>query len=174
MTQGAKKRIVLAGPESSGKSCLTAHLAERFGVPHAKEYARIYMEQHGPAYDYDLLLGMSRAHRAYQKTCVPDTAPIGLLDTDLINYKIWSEVAYGRCHPEILEAIEQEAEHVYILCYPDLPWEPDPLREHPEKRLMLFERHLQEIERLGRRCRVISGEGRERYLRAEQAYQELR
>ncbi len=168
-----KKRIVLAGPESTGKSCLTAHLAERFGVPYAMEYARIYLEQHGPAYDYDLLLPLSREHVAYQRSRVPDDAPVGLLDTDLINYKIWCEVAYGRCHPEILEAIEQETDHVYILCYPDLPWEPDPLREHPQERLMLFERHLQEIKRLGRRCIVISGEGRERYQRAEEAFSSL-
>lgn len=166
----APLRIVLAGPESSGKSLLTGHLARRFHVPFAMEYARYYLETHGPAYDYDMLLPMSREHQAYQRLHVPETALVGVFDTDLINYKIWCEVAYGRCHPEIVEAVERETNHVYLLCAPDLPWTYDPLREHPHARGMLFDRHVREIERLGRPYEVVRGEGPARYLCAEAAF----
>ncbi len=169
----AIQRIVLTGPESTGKSVLTVHLAERFGVPYALEYARKYLEEHGPEYSYEQLLPMSRGHLEFQQSFVPPQTPLGILDTDLINYKIWCEVAYGKCQPEIIAAMEAETTHSYLLCYPDIAWEPDPLREHPTSRMMLFDRHLAEIERLGRRYEVIRGEGPARAAAAEAAFLKL-
>ena len=169
MSSPAPIRLVLTGPESTGKSALTVHLAQHLGLPHALEYARDYLEQHGADYTYDVLLEMSRGHLAHQARCVPPAAPVGVFDTDLTNYKIWSEVAYGRCHEEILAALERETSHVYLLCYPDLPWEPDPLREHPHDRMKLFELHRRELERLGRRYEIIRGVGPARYAMAELA-----
>ncbi len=169
MTSPHAIRLVLTGPESTGKSVLTAHLAGRMGIPYATEYARVYLEQHGPAYDYDLLLTLARGHQRHQQAAVPPEAPLGLLDTDLINYKIWCEVAFRKCHPALIAALAQETHHRYLLCYPDLPWEPDPLREHPNDRLMLFECHRREIEAQGRRYEVIRGHGPARYRMAEAA-----
>lgn len=169
MNPAKNMRVVLAGPESTGKSALTAHLAARFQAPFALEYARWYLETHGLHYTYDLLLEMSRGHKAHQEMHVPPDAAIGIFDTDLLNYKIWCEVAYGRCHPEILAGVETEDAHVYLLCYPDIPWEADPLREHRDGREMLFDRHVREIERLGRDYVVITGEGLTRRNHAEAA-----
>lgn len=165
--------MVLTGPESTGKSRLAAHLARRYGVPCASEYARIYLEANGPTYDYALLRQLARDHLAHQARCVPPAFPFGILDTDLINYKIWCEVMFGRCHPEILKAIDRETGHVYLLCAPDVPWTPDPLRENPHDRPALFDRHRCEIERLGRPFRLVEGRGRERYRNAEAAYEAL-
>lgn len=162
-------RIVLTGPESTGKSALTAALSAALGLPAAQEYARIYLEQHGPAYDYGMLLDLSRRHQAYQRAQVPPDIPVGLFDTDLINYKIWCDVAYGTCHPEIVARMEAETAHVYLLCYPDIPWAPDPLREHPDDRMMLFQRHRDEINRLGRPYVLIKGLGEARVAAATSA-----
>jgi len=109
------KRIVLTGPESTGKSAITAYLAERLRLPHAKEYARTYLERYGSSYNYDLLLELSRHHKLYQEDHIAESAPLGILDTDMINYKIWCEVAFGRCHPEIISAMEAEVTHVLIV-----------------------------------------------------------
>jgi len=162
-------RIVLAGPESTGKSDLTLHLALTFKIPFALEYARMYLEHHGPDYDYELLLEISRGHKRHQRSSLPEGTPLGLFDTDLINYKIWCEVVYGRCHDEILRGVEGETNHAYLLCYPDLPWVPDPLRENRNNREMLFDRHVAEIKRLKRPFHVIKGSGLDRYLAAEAA-----
>ena len=116
---------------------------------------------------------MAHQHREYQREQVPPAAPLGLLDTDLINYKIWFEEVFGHCPPEILEAIEQETSHVYLLCAPDLPWEPDPLRENPHDRGRLFELHRAEIEKLGRRYEIVHGIGEERLKNAEAAFKKL-
>lgn len=166
-------RIVLAGPESTGKTMLAELLARTFGVPLASEYARMYLEAHGPAYDYDLLLDLSRGHRAHQRERVPESAPLGVFDTDLINYRIWCDVVYGRCHAEILDAMEAETNHAYLLCYPDLPWQPDPLRESERELDRLYDLHVREIERLGRPYEVIRGVGPARVECAEAAFRRL-
>lgn len=173
MQRESSIRVVLAGPESSGKSSLVSHLAARFRVPFALEYARFYLEKHGPAYDLPLLLNLSRSHRAYQRRRVPIASPVGLFDTDLINYKIWCEVVYGVCPPEILKPLEKESNHVYLLCAPDLRWESDPLRESEHERPLLFERHRLEIERRQRPYFVIEGQGPARIACAEAAYRKL-
>jgi nicotinamide riboside kinase len=155
-------RIVLTGAESSGKSTLAAWLGNKLGVPYALEYARSYLEKHGPRYDYDTVHTIARGHLDYQRQQVPEVAPLGVYDTDLINFKIWCDVAYGRCQPWLEEALQAEQHHCYLLCYPDIPWEPDPLREYPEGRMMLYEKHLEAVQATGRKFAVVRGIGAER------------
>jgi len=166
-------RIVLTGAESSGKSSLTRYLGERFTLPHAFEYARFYLEENGPDYDREKLRIMARLHLAYQSQQIPPFAPLGILDTDLINYKIWAEEVFGTCPGEILAGINKEKNHLYLLCEPDLPWEPDPLRENPNDRQRLFDRHRDEIARLGRPYETVRGTGAEREVCAAAALHKL-
>ena len=162
-------RIVITGAESSGKSSLTQHLGKVFGLPYALEYARYYLEENGPEYDLEGLTKMSRLHLNYQQEKIPISAPCGIFDTDLINYKIWAEEVFGCCPAEISSGIEQESSHVYLLCKPDLPWEPDPLRENPDNLQHLYQCHLDEIIRLKRPYEEVGGSGRERMANAEDA-----
>ncbi len=166
-------RIVLTGAECSAKSTLTRQLGEALGIPYALEFARFYLEEHGPEYDYELLREMARLHRDWQREQVPPSAPLGIFDTDLINYKIWAEEVFGECPEEIEQGIAKETDHIYLLCAPDLPWEPDPLRENPNDRPRLFERHRKEIERLGRRYEIVRGTGDARLACAEEALKRL-
>lgn len=69
-------------------------------------------------------------------------------DTDLLVTKVWSEFKYGKCDPWILEQVNIHRYDLYLLCDIDLPWQDDPLREHPDKRKELFDiyhRHLLEM-----------------------------
>jgi nicotinamide riboside kinase len=169
----SRVRVVVTGPESSGKTTLTLGLAEHFKIPYALEYARVYLEEHGPDYDYDTLLKMAREHLIYQQDQVPKAAPIGLFDTDLTNYKIWCQEAFGRCHEELLQWEAAESDHVYLLCAPDIEWEPDPLREYEGQRDYLFELHLREIQRLGRPYSIVRGQGEARLESAVEGVQRL-
>lgn len=167
------RRIVLTGAESSGKTSLTRALAERFRLPGAEEYARIYLEERGPEYTLETLLDMSRLHIEWQEKNVPPEALLGIFDTDHINYKIWAEEVFGVCPDQIRNGIEQEAHHLYLVCAPDLPWEPDPLRESPDQLDYLFDRHLAEIEQLGRPFEIVRGTGEQRIRCAEAAFEKL-
>ncbi|MBN1006027.1 AAA family ATPase [Amphritea pacifica] len=166
-------RIVITGAESSAKSTLTEHLARLLNLPFALEYARYYLEQHGPEYDLELLSRLSVMHRQYQQREVSCAAPLGIFDTDLINYKIWAEEVFGCCPPIISAGIAQESSHVYLVCKPDLPWEPDPLRQNPDDRERLYERHLLEIQRLNRPFEIVEGWGAQRLVSAEAAVRRL-
>ena len=155
-------RIVITGAESSGKSTLTKFLAAHFQVPFAMEYARIYMEENGAEYDAPIVHKMARLHLAYQLQQVPKIEPIGIFDTDLINFKIWCDVAFGGSEAWLREAAAAENHHVYLLCRPDIPWEADPLREYPNGREKLFEKHLAEVIASGRDYEIIEGVGEQR------------
>ena len=52
-------RVVITGPESSGKSVLAGELAAFFGAPLVQEYARTYLEQRQGAYVQDDLLAVA-------------------------------------------------------------------------------------------------------------------
>ena len=162
-------RIVVTGAESSGKSSLTQHLGEVFELPYALEYARYYLEENGPEYDLEGLREMSRLHLIYQQENVSSSAAGGIFATDLINYKIWAEEVFECCPAEINTGIEQESSHIYLLCKPDLPWEPDPLRENPYDCHRLYQRHRNELIRLKRPYEEVEGIGRERMINAEAA-----
>ncbi|MDO6563616.1 ATP-binding protein [Amphritea sp. 1_MG-2023] len=169
------KRIVLTGAESSGKSTLTEQLSQWLDLPFASEYARVYLTQHGPDYDLEELIRLSVLHQHYQQLQVPPTLPLGIFDTDLINYKIWTEVVFGQCPKLIADALAEETSHVYLLCKPDIPWAADPLREHPraDDRHRLFQRHLTEIQRLNRPYEIIDGIGHQRLINAKAALKRL-
>ncbi len=160
------QKIVITGPESSGKSWLTAKLGEHFNAPYALEYARIFLEENGADYDFDTLEKIICGHLDYQRKYVEKSSDLIFLDTDLINFKVWEEVVFAKTHDFLEDAITNEADHLYLLTYPDLPWEADPLRENRENRIEIFERHQQEIERLGREYRVVKGIGQDRLQNA--------
>lgn len=167
------KRIVLTGPESCGKTTLTLALAARFGVPCALEYARLYLEKHGPQYDYGIVHDMARGHLIHQAQQVPADVPVAFFDTDLQNFLVWCDVAFGRCEPWLAEAAAVEHDHMYLICEPDLPWEYDPLREASAGRDLLWEKHHAAVRATGRAYRIISGFGTERMERAVEAVMDL-
>ncbi len=157
------KKIILTGPESSGKSSLCKKLATHFSVKCVPEYARIYLEKHGSFYDYKIFQKIIKNHLQFQNSFFnKNNNDFIFLDTDLINCKVWSEMVFGKTPDFLDKKIAEENDHSYLLLYPDLPWEKDPLRENPENRLAIFERHKAEIEKLGRPYEIVKGTGNER------------
>lgn len=167
------KKIVITGPESSGKSWLCKQLSDYFYKPWASEYARIFLEKHGKAYDFDTLETIIKRHLEHQQKVIQQAQDLVFLDTDLINFKVWEELVFGKTHSFLEKEIKKEQDHLYLLTYPDLPWEPDPLRENPENRMEIFERHRWEIEKLGRKHMVVRGQGNERLYCATAATSKL-
>jgi nicotinamide riboside kinase len=53
-------------------------------------------------------------------------------DTDLLVLKIWAENAFGTCPAWVLAELARPRYALTLLLAPDLPWAPDPLREHPD------------------------------------------
>jgi len=54
------KKIVIIGPESTGKSTLCKSLADHYKTAWVKEYAREYLLNNGTAYSFENLLTIAK------------------------------------------------------------------------------------------------------------------
>ncbi|HEV9036600.1 MAG TPA: ATP-binding protein [Puia sp.] len=130
------KKIVVTGPESTGKSSLCDALAAHFHTSWVPEYAREYLETHGVAYTPEDLSHIARGQVALEdrRAAIAEAAGHRFLfiDTDLYVIRVWSEFVFDRCDPWILNQIAIRRYDAYLLCRTDLPWEKDDLREYPD------------------------------------------
>lgn len=154
-------KIIVTGPESSGKTTLCKALSKHYNLPFTKEFAREYLTDLGKNYLQEDLLKIATGQLENEQIII-NNQQISLHDTDLITLKIWSDYKYGNCNNWILEQIEKQKveNRFYLLCKPDLKWDYDPLRENPTNRNELLEVYKQELENLGHKFLIIKGEDR--------------
>jgi NadR type nicotinamide-nucleotide adenylyltransferase len=128
------KKVVVIGPESTGKSTLCEQLANHYNTSWVPEYAREYLLQHGTNYTYDELLTIAKGQLALEESYIEKAGDSKLLfiDTDQYVMKVWSEFVFGKCDPWILDQIKKRNYDLYLLCNIDLPWVEDLLREYPD------------------------------------------
>jgi nicotinamide riboside kinase len=139
------KKIVILGPESTGKSTLSAQLAAYYKSSWVPEYARTYLQNTSNEYRYEDLWQIAQGQQLTIDNAVKNFGlmhPGGMseagpvyplfIDTDLHVIKIWSEISFNRCDNRILSRIAATKDDLYLLCNTDLPWQPDPLREYPD------------------------------------------
>ena len=167
------KKVAVVGPESTGKSSLSEFLASHFKTNWVPEYARGYLDNLTRPYQQHDLLTIARGQIRLEDKYAYDSQDLLICDTNLYVIKVWSQYKYGTCHPEILNHIATRKYDLYLLTYIDLPWIPDPLREHPEKREELFNIYLNELKRQSVPCVVIKGQGEQRQRAAVKAIEKL-
>ena len=159
-------RIAIVGPESTGKTTLAEALGTHYGCACTKEYARIYLEAFGPSYtEPDLLRiahGQLMAESDGQAFASSHGQRLLICDTDMITVRIWSQEKFGRCHPTIEQLARDVHYDLWLLCSPDIPWEPDPLRENPHDRDRLFALWERELKALGFPYTIIEGSEEQR------------
>ena len=148
-------KVGIIGPESTGKSTLARELAEQFKGTYVPEYAREYVERKGSTeVTYDELCGIAR-HQIEEITSLPfrEEPEVGLyfFDTELIVTKVWFEYAFGEVPEWLTEAIKAYPMDLYLLTYPDIPWEPDPARYNGSQAIReeLFDRYEEEVKATG-------------------------
>lgn len=113
------------------------------------EYAREYVERKGSKeVTYDELCQIAKHQVEEMELIANSQKPIAFFDTDLIVTKVWFDYAFGQVPDWLNEAIIRYPMDVYLLTYPDIPWEPDPARYNGsnEIRQELFARYEAEIE----------------------------
>lgn len=148
-------KIIVTGPESSGKTTLCKALSIHFKIPYSEEFARGFLDQLDRNYTQSDLLKIAEGQLKSELNSQ-------LLDTDLITIKIWSNYKYGNCNKWILEQIEKQKieKRFYLLCKPDIPWEAQPQRENPNDRAELFKIYKAELSSNGYEYIIIKGENR--------------
>ena len=134
------KKVVVIGPESTGKSTLCAKLSAHFKTDWVKEYAREYLITNGTHYTFDNLLEVANGQINMEESAIKkmtnlkDNASPGILfiDTDMYVMKVWCEFVFEQCHHWILNKIVERKYDLYLLCNIDQPWVKDELREYPD------------------------------------------
>ena len=171
LTENSINRIVITGPESTGKTELAKDLAEKLGAVWIPEYARTYVKNLDHPYDYDDVIHIAR-HQIDQED--RDSANIEnrilIFDTWLIITKVWLDLVFGRCPEWITDHIRSAKIDLFLVCATDLPWIADPVRENGgDKREELFQIYCDEIRSFGFNYEVITGTGEARTKNALKA-----
>lgn len=149
-------KVVILGPESTGKSTLCELLAQHYDTLWCPEFAREYLLTNGKKYQFNDLLDIAKGQLALEDEYSTMTqnawymadnrwvntrsmrtqvhAPLLFVDTDMYVMKVWCEYVFEKCHQFILDQIVDRKYDLYLLCQPDLPWVEEELREYPDER----------------------------------------
>jgi NadR type nicotinamide-nucleotide adenylyltransferase len=162
------KKILILGPESTGKSTLAKDLSTHFLEPWAPEFSRVYLENLGRDYDFEDLSKIAKGQLKAEDDAGQTAKEFLFCDTDLRVIHIWSAHRFGKTSPWILEEIETRVYDLILLTDIDMDWEPDPLREHPEPemRFYFFKKYLELAKSSGFPFEIISGSAEERLEKA--------
>tara|TARA_Y100000589_G_scaffold2174_1_gene2025 strand:+ start:4589 stop:5104 length:516 start_codon:yes stop_codon:yes gene_type:complete len=152
------KKIVITGPESSGKTTLFEQLTKAYKVFGVNEYAREYICDLKREYNYQDILEIAKVQFEKEENAFNSNQQFLITDTDLLTLEIWCEFKYGKSHKFITDNLRNHLPDLYLLCCPDMPWEYDPLRENPNDRLELFNIYKTKILSLGVKYLVLKGD----------------
>ena len=152
------KKIVLTGPESTGKSSLAKSLSDYYNAPIVDEYAVEYLKKTNGKYHYKDLALIAEGQIELEDTIISNNkSDLVFIDTDLITIKIWSKVKYNKVSRWIMKTIRERDYDLYLLCKPDIPWEYNEFRENPDDRDWLFTLYEKELKKYKKRYELIDG-----------------
>lgn len=136
-------KVVLFGPESTGKTTLSRQLARHYNSIWVPEYAREYLQDkwnnERKTCESSDLLPIAYGQMKLENELAKKTNSVLICDTDLLETKVYSEAYYsGTCDPLLDKYALENTYDMYFLTYIDTPWEADDLRDKPNERLRMF------------------------------------
>jgi len=164
-------KVVLFGPESTGKTTLSKHLARHYNTVWAPEYAREYLQKkwnnERKTCENSDLLPIARGQMEIENRLASKADRILICDTDLLETKVYSEEYYGGfVNPKLEEAAINNTYELYLLTYIDTPWEEDDLRDRPNQRLEMFNAFENALKKYNRPYILLKGDKKTRLNKA--------
>jgi len=164
-------KVVLFGPESTGKTTLSKHLARHYNTVWAPEYAREYLQNkwnnERKTCENSDLVPIAYGQMKLENELAKKADRVLICDTDLLETKVYSEEFYGGLVNEELEkAAKENTYDLYLLTYIDTPWEADDLRDRPEQRLEMFKAFENALKKYNRPYILLKGDKKTRYKTA--------
>ena len=164
-------KVVLFGPESTGKTTLSEQLARHYHTVWVPEYARDYLQdkwnnQRKTCEPHDLL-PIAEGQMALENKLAKKATDILICDTDLLETKVYSEAYYiGDCDPVLEKYALENTYDLYLLTYIDIPWEADDLRDKPNERKEMFNYFKDTLEKYGKKFIILKGNKKQRLEKA--------
>jgi len=152
-----KKIIAISGPESSGKTSLAIALARELGCAYIPEIARFFLKDK-PNYTFEDVAHIAHLQlEALQKAKSFSNSEYMVLDSDHLVLEIWFQEKFQNLPLQWEQYKAAWGIDFHVLCSPDIPWEPDPLRENPLDRDRLFQRYHERLEHAQAIFKVVEG-----------------
>ncbi|SEK87956.1 nicotinamide-nucleotide adenylyltransferase, NadR type [Maribacter orientalis] len=164
-------KVVLFGPESTGKTTLSEQLARHYNTVWVPEYARDYLQEkwnneRKTCEPHDLL-PIAEGQMRLENKLTKKATKILVCDTDLLETKVYSEAYYiGDCDPILEKYALQNSYDLYLLTYIDIPWEEDDLRDKPNEREEMFNYFKRTLEKYGKNFIILKGNKKQRLDKA--------
>ncbi|WP_405400601.1 AAA family ATPase [Maribacter sp. Asnod2-G09] len=164
-------KVVLFGPESTGKTTLSEQLARHYHTVWVPEYARDYLQdkwnnERKTCEPHDLL-PIAAGQMALENKLAKKATDILICDTDLLETKVYSEAYYiGDCDPILEKYALENTYDLYLLTYIDIPWEADDLRDKPNEREKMFNYFKDTLEKYGKNFITLKGNKKQRLEKA--------
>lgn len=160
-------KVVLFGPESTGKTTLSRQLARHYNSVWVPEYAREYLQNkwnnERKTCEPEDLLPIAIGQMKLENELATKTDSILICDTDLLETKVYSEAFYkGSCDPLLKKYAMENTYDLYFLTYIDTPWEADDLRDRPGQRLEMFNAFKDELIKNNKSFVLLKGSKKER------------
>lgn len=166
-------KIVLFGPESTGKTWLAERLAMHFNTIWIAEYARTYLESKQKYYDFyskgseeiclqEDILPIVLGQMAIEDLQSKAANQLVFLDTNPLQTKVYVNYYYKAEYNWLLKILDERHYNFYLLTDIDIAWHPDAMRDRPNDRAGLFHLFKQELENRKLNYAIIKGNNMER------------
>ncbi|MEM7484769.1 MAG: ATP-binding protein [Bacteroidota bacterium] len=160
-------KVVLFGPESTGKTTLSQQLARQYNTVWVPEYAREYLQnkwnnERKTCEPHDLL-PIAEGQIRLENELSKKATDLLICDTDLLETKVYSEAYYiGHCDPILEKYALKNTYDLYFLTYIDTPWEADDLRDKPDEREKMFAYFHDTLKKYDRDFVILKGDKKTR------------
>ena len=167
-------RVVVFGPESTGKTTLCKDLAAHYKTLWVPEFARDYLQEKWDTTQeictLEDLPTIVQGQMDLENEALKNASKVLFCDTNILVTQIWSETHFdGYCDPKIIAAVNQVHYDLYLLTEVDIPWEADDLRDRPNDREGMFEYFKVKLEEQNVAYEYIKGDRENRIKQATTA-----
>ncbi|MCH3883352.1 AAA family ATPase [Tenacibaculum aquimarinum] len=171
-------KVVLFGPESTGKTTLSTQLARHYNTVWAPEFAREYLQDkwnnERKTCEQKDIIPIAKGQMKLENSLAKKADKVLICDTDLLETKVYSEEYYGGfVDPELDKAAKENQYDLYLLTYIDTPWEADDLRDKPEERLEMFTAFENALKKYNKNYILLKGDKETRLKEATTAIDKL-
>lgn len=166
-------KVVVFGPESTGKTTLSRELAQHYNTRWVPEYAREYLQdkwdnEKKVCEPHDLL-PIAQGQIKMENELTKKVTNLLICDTDLLETKVYSEAYYvGYCDPLLEKYALENMYDLYLLTYIDVPWVADDLRDKPNERERMYQYFKDTLKRYNRNFIILKGGKKKRLAKAIQ------
>ncbi|WP_298519578.1 ATP-binding protein [uncultured Kordia sp.] len=165
---GSRFKIVVFGPESTGKTTLAKQLAAHYKATYVPEYARIYAEekqQKGETLTSEDVIPIAKGQLRLE--CRSEKISLLICDTDILETLTYARIYYPDFKSKTLEKyVEKSTANFYFLTYIDTPWKADGIRDLPHKREVAFLEFQQTLETYNQPYLLLKGDMETRFQTA--------